>query len=194
MPSIFASLEEREPTLCVSHVSLMSLDGSIAQSPNESDELRRSYGFGCGADRDFVESCLCKAEAVVISGATLRVAGSMWQTPNAPKWFVVSEQLKDLTPWGVGELISGADPVESIVSECKKYNLKKIVLLCGGQLAKLFYEKGVVSELFMTIAPYVLGVSSRVPAFPSHPQGLNLPLKLQAVSEDQGHVFLCYYL
>jgi dihydrofolate reductase len=87
------------------------------------------------------------------------------------KTFVFSRTFKD-EPDGSVEIISG-DAVE-FVRDLKRQPGKDICLMGGGELAKSFFEAGLIDEIGFNIHPVLLG--SGIPLF--HPMSRQIDLEL----------------
>jgi 5-amino-6-(5-phosphoribosylamino)uracil reductase len=93
---------------------------------------------------------------------------------------------------GVRNVIYGdAHPAEAIVAELRAAGVERAILFGGGEVNKLFYERGLVDELIVTICPLILGASAALPLVaPELPGAQRLGL---TASHAQGDlVFLTY--
>ena len=169
------------------NVMAASLDGKIAGHSLESDRERRDYGFTNKADQEFVRHQLTTADAVVTGANSLRASQGAWQVPNqkgrCATWVVLTRAGLDpsLRFWGQSEvpkwivtpapdLVIPADPANRLIvipptenpapliaKELKDAGYEKILLFGGGHVNRLFYEAGLVDELFLTLCPLMLG-------------------------------------
>lgn len=169
------------------NVMAASLDGKIAGHSLESDRERRDYGFTNKADQEFVRHQLTTADAVVTGANSLRASQGAWQVPNhkgrCATWVVLTRTGLDpsLRFWGQSEvakwivtpspdLVIPADPANRLIvipptenpapliaKELKDAGYEKILLFGGGHVNRLFYEAGLVDELFLTLCPLMLG-------------------------------------
>lgn len=85
-----------------------------------------------------------------------------WPYGDILTWVVSSKSLEVLE----GATISQVSTVDDFVQEAIKENKKHIWLVGGGKLASAFVEKGILTDLSITVMPVELGTG--IPLFSDH--------------------------
>jgi 5-amino-6-(5-phosphoribosylamino)uracil reductase len=202
------------------NVMAVSMDGRIASHPDESDHARRALGFTNDDDRAHLERLLRETDAVIVGRSSLMASGGAWELPNAkgayPIWAVLTNaglppgarffSQRKIRRWlvsksalaaertgeGVRNVTYGdAHAADVIVAELRAAGVERALLFGGGEVNRLFYERGLVDELIVTICPLILGASAALPLVaPELPAAQRLAL---TASHAQGDlVFLTY--
>jgi riboflavin biosynthesis pyrimidine reductase len=207
--------------MVITNVLAMSTDGAIAQSPTERDVDRKTFGFLDKEDREHVIRLLKNADAVISGASSIRASGGAFEVVNekgvSPKWFVLTEnglpsglkffQQRDIDRYLVSsqKLESIPDhlgsvtnisyetqhPAEFIVDQLKDKKCSNVLLFGGSSVNRLFYQKGLVDFLELTICPVIFASNTAVPLVaPDLPEPLKLTLE---TSHSSGNlVFLKY--
>lgn len=136
----------------VIYYAAMSLDGFIASADGNVDWLDRlpasedGYGYP-----DFYAS----VDALVMGSGTyafIQGTGS-WPYDEKPAWVFSSRALRPMAP-GV---TNTSAPVDSVMTEIEQAGHRRIWLVGGGLLARSFLDAGLLSELYLTVTPDLLG-------------------------------------
>ncbi len=173
--------------MTVINVMATSLDGKIAQYPQQADRERVHNGFSSREDRALLRDQLEIADAVIMSGASLRASGKMLARKNRRGRFPVvvvfsnsPHSLRDIliSEEEVEKILVSRDPVHGAeaIGNVEKISYKEappanfvlsylssredmenIVLFGGGAINRIFYKEGMVDELKITISPFIFG-------------------------------------
>ena len=196
-----------------------TLDGKIGANQSESDSDRIEIGISSEADREFLESEISKADAIIVGASSIRANGqclealgkggkyphwyvyatkeiskdfAFWKQKEIPRTIVSSQGLPKYDP-GVEFFCYNANPVSELCLHLESCGYSRVLLFGGGHLNRMFYEAGVVKKLRLAISPMILG---HVGASDFVSPGLSGPvyfkLKSSRVTED--FIFLFYDL
>jgi 5-amino-6-(5-phosphoribosylamino)uracil reductase len=172
------------------NVMAVSLDGRIAGSAHERDEIREESGFTTPDDRAYLEKLLAGADAVIVGSSSLKASGGalevsrpdgsfptwavltqsglptecpFYNQARIPRW-VVSPHPLDNVPRDIKTLVYGKNsPAVFLAMELKKAGAERVLLFGGSEINRLFYEANLVDELILTICPIVIARSSSIP-------------------------------
>lgn len=173
---------------------LASIDGQIASFPNQSDAMRRQLAFYHQRDRQLLEEEIAASDLIIVGSHTARAEGGIIDlSPRSnPLWAVISSRPFDekdslRVP---KKIFCGPDVVQQIFSFARQQSFKKLLLLGGSQINRLFYETRAVQELKITLAPLICASSDGLSFVSSLKEPVNL--KLKHVEQQDSHLFLHY--
>lgn len=205
----------------VINIMASSLDGKISSDMDESDELRKSYGFTNSEDRRLVEEELETADAVIVGANSIRANSKIWSVKNKlgkyPLWiiftnrgfskkenfwqqtsvpicFLSQRKIEKQSFWGPNIFslaYRGSQPAQFAYDFLRNKNVEKVILFGGGHINRIFYQENLVNELYLTVAPMLLGINKACSLVaPYLDRKVSLKLKSSQVSNN--HVFLRY--
>lgn len=210
-----------ETAVRVINMMAVSVDGQIATSSVEGDGDRRAIGFDSSEDRRLLELELTKADAVIIGSSTAKAIGGMIELPShkQPIWCLVTHKGFDGSEWfwhqtpklnkivyspsclnrlenvpnilAYIQLKADAGVASQIVEDLTARGCKRLLVLGGGQINKLFYQEKLIQTLKLTISPAILASETGVRFI----QGfLPRPVLLDCLSfrVEANHIFLEY--
>ncbi|MEN0642357.1 dihydrofolate reductase family protein [Alkalicoccobacillus gibsonii] len=161
-----------------------SLDGYIATEEERLEWLFEVEGEGDNGFSDFYSTI----DTVIMGRKTYDWIANVDNMEEYPykdkKGFVLtrsSMKNDDYTTFGNPDL-------EQLISQLKEQDGKKIWLVGGGQLVTAFLEKGLIDEVFITVAPTIIGKG--IPLF--NPGEYQSKLQLEGVKTFNQFVELHY--
>jgi riboflavin biosynthesis pyrimidine reductase len=205
----------------VTNVMATSIDGKIAEFPEQTDQERVDFGFSSEEDREFVKSQLLDADAVIVGANTLRASGKFWSMQNRrgryPVWAIFSNHPQNLEPilsgqpevpkilvskneLGTGEFLPGVEkiyyqdgrPGKILLDHLTQRNyIENILVFGGGSINRIFYDENLVDELKITLSPFIFG-SKEAPNFIDPGICGRVRLCLKSSQFSNNHVFLSY--
>lgn len=210
----------RTQKIKIINIILSSIDGRIASHSYESTEERRISGFTNEVDFKHMQKLTSKCDAVFISSKSIlaeigafRVA-HLRRDNSEPFWFIMTKngisdfthpfwnqenipkavfKLNDALPLNIikNQIPQISGTITDFLKYLEKNNFKKIALLGGGELNGYFWEHDLVSELYLTLSPMLIGRED-APKFVSAGKILNKHLKLRNVRKKGNFLFLDY--
>lgn len=196
----------RAQKIKIINILLSSLDGKIATHQQESSAQRRLLKWTNDDDFNHMQKLTATCDAVLIGARTLhseigafRVA-HLRKDGNEPHWFVMTKSGKiNLEhPFWTQEKISksvfyfsGLSSVFEFLDLLHQKKMKTVALLGGGELNGFFWEHDLVSELHLTISPFIIGAQN-APSLIKTTHPLHKKLKLVNVTQKKNFLFLHY--
>lgn len=161
-----------------------SLDGFIADAEGRLDWL---YRVGEGSDVSaHYESFLSGVGALAMGAATyefLLAEGVSWPYGALPTWVFTHRELPTLPKADIR--FTSEDVKEVHRRLCEAAQGKNVWLIGGGNLVAQFAERGLLDELWLSVAPVLLGSGS--PVLPV--RGLSdKPLELREITRFRGGI------
>ncbi len=201
------------------NVMASSLDGRIGLHDREGDDERQDLGLTCEADRAFLRAQIEEADAIIVGASSIRANGSCLDHPGPagqnPHWFIFAQEALPFSYFfweqthirrfvlsamhlpikegsGVTNLVFGeANQVSFLLDFMQNAAYKSALLFGGGIVNRWFYDKGLVDELRLSLAPIVLG-QSRAPHLIAPDLSRSVKFKLLASHTAESFVFLRY--
>jgi dihydrofolate reductase len=136
----------------------MSLDGRIARPNGDVDFLHTPKEHSVGAFFASMDSAIMGRKTLE---AGLRMTGGKLPK-TAMKMYVMS---RTQPPGERGGVIFVNESPSALVTELRKHNGTDIWLMGGGELAREFLKDDLVDEIYLGIAPVLLGEG--IPLFPA---------------------------
>ena len=170
----------------LTNLMVMSLDGEITGSTQETSAERVKMGLSNPDDQALLHQEIQKADAIFIGANSVRAEGRVlslknkkgkyptwciftnsglenaslefWKQTEIPRILVSKQKLTTPPPSSVETWhYQDSPPGASLLAELRRRGMKSFLLLGGGGLNQLFYEEGLVDELKLTLAPLLLG-------------------------------------
>lgn len=161
-----------------------SLDGYIATEEERLEWLFEVEGEGDNGFSDFYSTI----DTVIMGRKTydwIANADNMEEYPyKDKKGFVISRSSMENDQYTT----FGNPDLEPFINQLKQQDGKKIWIVGGGQLVTTFLEKGLIDEIFITVAPTVIGKG--IPLF--NPGEYQSKLHLEGVKTFNQFVELHY--
>lgn len=196
----------RAQKIKIINILLSSLDGKIATHHQESTHQRRMLQWTNDDDFNHMRQLTAKCDAVLIGARTLdceigafRVA-DLRKDHTEPHWYVMTKSgvlnpehpfwKQDNIPKSVfyfKDIVS----VSELLDDLHKKKFKKIALLGGGELNGFFWENNFVSDLHLTLSPFVVGYKN-APCLIKTEHPLHKKLKLITIKKKNNFLFLHY--
>lgn len=201
----------------IRNMMVVSLDGKVASHPFENTEERLRNGLTNRGDQELLRGEILRSDAVVLGANSVRTEGRVLEVINSQgrtvPWFVYTRKglEKDLPFWkqesipkyvvspteletegGVENLCYGnEDPGFFLVKWLKENGFKNVLVLGGREINKIFYEKDLIDEIKLTLAPVVIGQGdlSLTPPLEGY---IAKKFELKSCEEKDSYVFLHY--
>ena len=201
------------------NVMAASIDGRIGLHDREGDEERQEAGISGAADRAFLREQIAGADAIVVGATSIRANGSCLDLPGldgkSPAWLVFAQKALplDYLFWdqthipryliscaplpikegsGVVNLVyEQEDPVSFLVKWMQRQSYRQALLFGGGIVNRWFYERGLVDELRLSLAPVLIG-KSQAPYLLAPELRNSVKFTLLASHAAESFVFLRY--
>jgi riboflavin biosynthesis pyrimidine reductase len=169
------------------NVMAASLDGRIGIQKLEGDLERQNVGISGAQDQIFLRKQIESSDAIVVGAGSIRSNGECLHHPglagHPPAWFIfVENELPQNMPfWSQDDiprfLISRSpikmpvstqvtnwiygdeDPCDFLVARLRERGHDNVLLFGGGVINRWFYQKKLVDELRLTVAPVLIGKS-----------------------------------
>lgn len=201
------------------NVMASSVDGFVAAHSGQTDAERHEQGFSSEADWERLKQHLKGADAVILGAKTMSAANgavdqaredgtypvwftftnsgisadnAFWKQTHIPR-VIVSKGALEMHDDSVVNLVYGdKDPVSFVVWVLKERGMEQVLLFGGGTMNRMFYEAGVVDELYVTVCPLLVSSRDGVPLIEP---GLSKVTKLTLKSvEPHGDLLFVRYL
>lgn len=196
----------RTQKIKIINILLASLDGKIATHHQESTAQRRQLQLTNEDDFNHMRQLTAQCDAVLIGARTLhseigafRVA-DLRKDHKEPHWFVMTKsgRVNVEHPFWKQKNISkslfqfkGSASIFTFLNLLRSKKIKKIALLGGGELNGFFWEHNLVSELHLTLSPFIIGTQNSPNLIAStHP--LHKKLQLIKIKRKKSFLFLHY--
>lgn len=196
----------RTQKIKIINILLSSIDGKIASHSQESTAQRRQLKWTNDDDFQHMRKLTAQCDGVLIGARTLnseigafRVA-DLRKDKTEPHWFIMTKSgaVNHAHPFWQQQKIPKSifhfDGMESLVKffdDLRKKKIKKLALLGGGELNGFFWENDLVSELYLTISPLMIGTQN-APSLLKTNQPLHKQLKLVEIRNKKNFLFLHY--
>lgn len=132
----------------VSIVAAVSLDGKIAQSPEQS-----SFDWTSPEDKDFFISKTKAAGAVIMGRRTFETIGK----PLSDRLIVVMTRSADRYQPIPGQVEYSAAEPAAILATLEEKGFKEVVIAGGAEVYSLFLKEKLVTDLYLTTHPFIFG-------------------------------------
>lgn len=132
----------------VSIVAAVSLDGKIAQSPDQS-----SFDWTSPEDKDFFISKTKAAGAVIMGRRTFETIGK----PLADRLIVVMTRSADRYQSTPGQVEYSAAEPAAILAALEEKGFEEVVIAGGAEVYSLFLKEKLVTDLHLTTHPVIFG-------------------------------------
>lgn len=201
------------------NVMAASLDGRIGLHDREGDDERQTLGLTGEADRAFLNAEISAADAIIVGATSIRANGCcldqlglnkqtpswfifaqnalpftypFWEQSHIPRYLVSAQALPLRASSGVVNLVYGdEDPVHFLMKFMKTAHFRHALLFGGGIVNQWFYERQLVDELRLSIAPLLVGKST-APYLVAPDLSHNVKFELLASQSAESFVFLRY--
>lgn len=201
------------------NVMAASIDGRIGLHDCESDLERQQLGLSGAADQLFLRQQIQSCDGIIVGASSIRANGECLAYPGrtgqAPVWYIFAQNplpfhfkfwqqthiprriiSEKPMPLPVGSdviniVYGNRDPALFLYEQILKDSIQHCLLFGGGLINSWFYQKNLVDELRLTLAPLILGQAST--PFLVAPN-LSNPVKffLLASHSEESFVFLRY--
>ena len=200
-----------------------SLDGRIGGHSLEGDQERQQIGLSSKEDQEYLREQIELCDAIVVGAGSIRSNGACLSHPGSggkyPKWYILAQRAipdayefwrqneiprviisKEPIPIpsnavGSIENLTYGDlhPAEFVYNILEKEGFNIVLLFGGGVINQMFYDKAMVDELRLTLAPVFIG-KSQAPYLiaPELRETINLSLLECEAKMDSGFLFLRY--
>mgnify|MGYP001603413957 CR=1 FL=1 len=158
-----------------------SLDGSIAYDSNH------AANWTSKEDKKFFVEETKKGGAIVFGQNTFKTLGDKPLPGRLNVVMTINEEDKKKEKPGSLEFFVSEKP-QTVLSVLKKKGLKKIFIGGGSIINGLFFDAGLVDELWITVEPKIFGTGMRI--LSDKKRDINLTLK--SVKKDNQTVLLKY--
>lgn len=198
------------------NVMAASVDGRIGVEKVEGDLDRQGRGLSSQADQAQLHGQIKMADAILVGASSIRANGEcldqpgrsgkppiwiifakseipqdypFWRQSHIPRVIISSEKIKSHDP--EVEVIVCEDPVSESIRQLANRQCQRALLFGGGLINRWFYERKLVDELVLSLAPKIVG-RSQAPFLlePELTETVDLQLASSQVSEN--FVFLTY--
>ncbi|NRA67078.1 MAG: dihydrofolate reductase family protein [Pseudobacteriovorax sp.] len=166
------------------NVMAMSLDGRIGLKKVEGDDERKQAGISSESDQEHLCSEIQKSDVIIVGASSIRAneccldhhgvngkpplwivlaereipeAYQFWRQTHIPRIIVSTNEIPSYS--ASVPVIHTTDIVSEVVELLKKQNSELALLFGGGIVNRMFYERQLVDELVLTIAPVIAGKS-----------------------------------
>lgn len=168
----------------VTLVAVISIDGLLTKGSDSN-----IHKWTSKEDHD-MHTKLLSSNMVIIMG---RKTYSAWKLkPTKNRLVIVQtrspEKYKDINV--VGQLEFTKENAKELITRLKKQGIKEVIVDGGGEINAEFMSSGLVTDLLITIEPYVFG--SGIKVFNSTPQDIKLKLVNSEVLNSHGTLLLHY--
>lgn len=205
------------------NVMASSLDGRIGGHSLEGDQERQEVGLSSEEDQEYLRNQISQCDAIIVGAGSIRSNQSCLSHPGSkgryPHWYVLAQRpipesfsfwqqdelprtivTKEVThipenaTGCVENLVYGShDPAKYLYDHLENQGFRKVLLFGGGIINRMFYEKRLVNELRLTIAPLFIGKSNAPYLLaPELESSIRLDLLSCDVSANSGFLFLNY--
>lgn len=196
----------RTQKIKIINILLSSLDGKIATHTEESTAERRLLKWTNNDDFNHMQKLTATCDAVLIGARTLQNeigafrVSHLRKDASEPHWFVMTKSGKinlEHQFWKQENIpksvfyFNGLASVFDFFDLLHQKKMKKVALLGGGELNGFFWEHDLVSELYLTISPFIIGAQN-APSLVKTTHPLHKKLKLLNVTQKKNFLFLHY--
>lgn len=168
----------------VTIVAAVSVDGRLTKGSDNN-----IHSWTSKEDND-MHTKLLSSNMVIIMG---RKTYSVWKPkPSKNRLIIIltksPKKYADLTVDGQLEFTS--EPAASIIKRLEDNGVKEVIVDGGGEINGVFMSSGLVTDILVTIEPYVFG--SGVKMFDEMPMNTNLKLLNSEIMNSSGTLLLHY--
>lgn len=165
-------------------IMVMSLDAKITRG----DEPK-IYGWTSGEDRIYFSSLLEKSSLVIMGRKTFEASKKSPKLP-AGRLQIVMTRNPDLYTNIPGKLEFTNESPELLVQRLEQQGFDQALLVGGGHINTIFFQKKLINELWVTVEPLLLGTGNRLVA----EDELDVSLQLKKVEKlnSKGTLLLKY--
>lgn len=203
----------------VINVMAASLDGRIGLHDREGDDERLELGLTGEADRAFLRDQMAEADAIIVGATSIRANGccldqsgrdgkspswfifaqsplpfsfAFWEQTHIPRYLISEVPLPIKEGSGVTNLVYGQhDSVSFLLEFMEKSQFEHVLLFGGGIVNRWFYERNLVNELRLSLAPIIIG-KARAPYLLAPELNHSVKFALLASQSAENFVFLRY--
>ncbi|MFW7377899.1 MAG: RibD family protein [Oligoflexus sp.] len=202
------------------NVMAASLDGRIGGQSLEGDSVRQASGLSSASDQRHLRDLIESAEAVVVGASSIRANQECLDHPGksgqAPSWFVMCQKgiPEDYAFWqqkhiprylisakglriptgheDVESLAYGSqDPANFVYNELQNRGFQRVLLFGGGIINRMFYQKGLVDRLSLTLSPIFIARHD-APYLIQPDLDLSVRFKLESLGHEGDYIFADY--
>ena len=205
--------------LQIVNIMAASLDGLIGAHALEGDTERQSIGLSSPADAAFLREMIATCDAIVVGSSSIRASGAcidvngrhgkpplwlllsrsslavdlpFWQQHHIPRAIVSPTPLACPSTYTGINLPYGAKELTGFVTDYLiEQGFQKVLLFGGGQINRYFYNANLVDELYLTVAPLLIG-QPQAPKLMEPPLDRHVEFQLQDCRRCDSHLFLHY--